>query len=131
MGISDRSSLTDMYDPNTVTMENNAPWIPKTATISVADDVLVIPLTALYVSKETGADAEALTLADGMPGQILVVSLDTDGGGDGTLTPATATGWATVVFADVKDSVTFLYVDDTVGWIILGSKGTAGPPVTT
>lgn len=101
----------------------------KGGTVAVADDVLVIPVTHTHVSKETGADAEALTLADGKPGQILVISLDTDGGGDGTLTPATSTGWATCVFADAGDTLALLFVNTTVGWVILGTAGVLAPPV--
>lgn len=99
-------------------------------TTSIAD-ALAIPVTHGYVAKTTGGDAEALTLADGSPGQILIINLTTDGGGDGTLTPATSTGWATIVFADALDQATLLYVDDSIGWIILGAKGAAAPPVTT
>ena len=98
---------------------------------TLAADVLVIPITHPYVQKTTGADAEALTLADGVAGQGLLMELGTDGGGDGTLTPATATGWATIVFADAGDRATLMYVDDTVGWTIIGLSGVAGPPVTT
>jgi len=94
-------------------------------------DVLAIPVTHAIVQKTTGGDAEALTLADGIPGQLLIIHLVTDGGGDGTLTPVTATGWATIVFADVKDQAVLYYVDDTIGWIILGLSGTAGPPAHT
>ena len=101
------------------------------ASVTVILDVLAIPVTHGYVAKTTGADAEALTLADGRPGQILVINLTTDGGGDGTLTPATATGWSTIVFADALDQATLLFVNDSIGWVILGAKGAAGPPVTT
>lgn len=94
-------------------------------------DVLAIPITHRFVSKTTGGDAEALTLANGEPGQMLTISLTTDGGGDGTLTPATCTGFATIVFADVKDTATLLYVDDTIGWILVGYYGTAAPPVVS
>lgn len=100
-------------------------------TTTSAADSLAIPVTHAYVAKTTGADAEALTLANGKPSQILVINLTTDGGGDGTLTPATATGWATIVFADAGDQATLMYVDDVIGWIILGLKGVSAPPVTT
>ena len=100
-------------------------------TTAVAADVLAIPVTHGYIAKTTGADAEALTLADGDPGQVLVVNLTTDGGGDGTLTPVTATGWATIVFADAGDQATLLFIDDTIGWILLGAKGVAAPPATS
>jgi len=101
------------------------------AATTVAADALVIPVTHEVVSKTTGADGEALTLADGSPGQVLVIVLVVDGGGDGTLTPATATGWATIVFADAGDTVSLKFVDGTVGWVILGSAGVAAPPVIT
>lgn len=96
-----------------------------------AADVLAIPITHRYVAKTTGGDAEALTLANGVPGQMLTISLTTDGGGDGTLTPTTCTGFATIVFADAKDTATLLYVDDTIGWTLLGYYGTSAPPVVS
>lgn len=96
-----------------------------------AADVLAIPVTHGYVSKTTGGDAEALTLADGDPSQILVIHLTTDGGGDGTLTPATATGWATIVFADAGDQAVLMYVDDNTGWIVLSVSGLTAAPVIT
>ena len=37
----------------------------------------------------------------------------------------------TIVFADAGDRAQLYYVDDTIGWIILGLSGVAGPPVTT
>lgn len=100
-------------------------------TTAVAAADLVIPITHPIVLKTTGAGAEALTLANGLPGQVIVINLVTDGGGDGTLTPATCTGFATIVFADAGDQALLLYVDDTIGWIIVGLIGVAGPPVIT
>lgn len=93
-----------------------------------AADSLAIPVTHSYVAKTTGADAEALTLANGKPGQILCIALVTDGGGTGTLTPATKSGFTTIAFADAGDIATLMYVNDTVGWIILGTAGIAAPP---
>ena len=93
-----------------------------------AADSLAIPVTHAYVAKTTGSDAEALTLANGVPGQILVISLVVDGGGTGTLTPATESGFVSIAFADAGDTVALLYVNDTIGWVILGSAGVAAPP---
>ena len=100
-------------------------------TTTSAADSLAIPVTHAYVAKTTGGDAEALTLANGTPGQMLVIHLTTDGGGDGTLTPTTKTGFTTIVFADAGDQAVLLYVDDTIGWILLAYKGLTSPPVTT
>ena len=97
-----------------------------TATVDVAAATLAIPVTHAVVNKTTGG-AEALTLANGKPGQVLQIILAVDGG-DGTLTPATKTGFANIVFADAGDKATLYYVNDTVGWIILGLSGKAAPP---
>ena len=94
-------------------------------TTTVAADVLVIPVSHGFVSKTSGADAEALTLADGTPGQLLVVSVTTAGGGACTLTPATATGFATVVLTIVGDTAVLLYINDQVGWLLINTMGTA------
>lgn len=99
---------------------------------TVAADVLAIPVTHTYVAKTTGADAEALTLADGTtPGQKLIIQLTVDGGGTGTLTPATATGFATVAFADAGDAAVLRWVNSTVGWILESYYGVAAPPAIT
>jgi len=105
-------------------------YAPAGGTTSIADS-LAIPVTHSYVAKTTGADAEALTLANGEDGQILTITLIVDGGGDGTLTPTTCSGFLTIVFADAGDTATLFYVNDTVGWIILGLTGVAAPPVIT
>ena len=98
---------------------------------AMAAAALVVPVTARYVAKTTGAGAEALTLANGKPGQKITIALVVDGGGNGTLTPATLSGFATIVLADAGDNVTLEYVDDTTGWIIVGAAGVAAPPVIT
>lgn len=98
-------------------------------TTTSAADSLAIPVTHRYVAKTTGADAEALTLANGVAGQRVTISLVVDGGGTGTLTPATVTGFTTIAFADAGDTATLEYVDDTAGWVIVGAAGVAAPPV--
>lgn len=100
-------------------------------TVAMAAAALAVPVTHPIVLKTTGAGAEALTLANGIPGQTLIVNLVTDGGGDGTLTPANATGFTNVVLADAGDQVVLLYIDDTVGWVLISATGAAGPPVIT
>ena len=97
-------------------------------TSSIAADVLAIPTSQPFVSKTTGDNAEALTLANGEPGQLLLIYLAVDGGGDGTLTPATATGWSTILFADAGDAAFLLFVNDTMGWVILSTYGLTAQP---
>ena len=97
--------------------------------IDVAGAALVIPVTHAHVSKTTGG-VEALTLANGKPGQILTIILAATGG-DGTLTPATATGWATITFAQAGDQAVLFYVNDSAGWRIWSLTGKTGPPAHT
>lgn len=107
---------------------NRVTEYPADMEVAVAADVLAMPVTAAYIAKTTGGDAEALTLANGYAGQIMVINLKVDGGGSGTLTPVTSTGWSTILFADAGDVAVLLYVDDTVGWVILSVYGLTAQP---
>lgn len=70
----------------------------------------------------TGA-AQALTLADGIPGQIKrITHVATSGGGTAVLTPTTKTGFTTVTFTNVGDTVTLQYYA-TYGWMIVSIRG--------
>jgi len=101
--------------------------------VDVAADVLIIPVTHSVVSKTTGVDEELCSLADGVPGQELTIVLVAVGHADGDiiLTPATLTGFATILLDDVKDTVTLKFIDATVGWIVIGAAGTAANPLIT
>lgn len=110
-------------------VEPCAPVVEPNGVTTKAGGTLAVPVTHRSVTMTTGG-AEALTLANGIPGQRLQLRLGTDGG-DGTLTPATKTGFATIVFADAGDTVDLLFLDATAGWIITGYAGLAAPPVVT
>ena len=92
----------------------------------VAAATLVMPVTHGYLAKTTGG-TEALTLADGTPGQLLVINLVATGG-TGTLTPATCTGFSTIAFADAGDQAVLFFVDYIIGWIILSTFGLTAQP---
>ena len=96
---------------------------------TMAADVLAIPVSKSVVSKTTGSDAEAMTLGDGVPRQILTIILTTDGGGAGTITPETSTGWATAVLDQAGDTFTFKYIDNIIGWVVIGCAGVTACPV--
>lgn len=113
-------------DGSVVEVESCLPRVAPGGKTTKAGGTLAVPITHRSVVMTTGG-AEALTLADGLPGQRLHLVLGTDGG-DGTLTPATCTGFATIVFADAKDNVDLEFIDSTVGWVVLGSAGVAAPP---
>lgn len=116
-------------DGDIVEVDSIVPVVAPNGSNTVAGGTLAIPVTRRVVLKTTGG-VEALTLADGLPGQKLTIILATDGG-DGTLTPTTKTGFSTIVFADAGDRADLEFVDATRGWILTGYSGTAAPPVTT
>jgi len=65
------------------------------------------------------AGAQLLTLEDGTHGQIKTIIHAADGG-SGVLTPTTKTGFNTITFTYVGDTVTLQFITG-LGWIVLGS----------
>jgi len=91
-------------------------------TVGTRSGAGAVPLTAATVQVTTSGSAAALTLANGTVGQILTIVMTTDGGGDATLTPTTKTGFSTITFDAVGNSVTLQYFT-TLGWMILANNG--------
>ena len=89
-------------------------------TVGTRSGAGAVPITSATV-RLTTTGADALTLANGANGQILSIVMVADGG-DGTLTPTTKTGFSTITFNDVGDSVTLQYFT-TLGWMILSNNG--------
>ncbi len=83
-----------------------------------------IPTTGAIVRLST-TGANALTLADGIEGQILRIVMIADLG-DGTLTPANKQGFSTITFNDAGDTVTLLFVNSK--WFILSNNGCTVAP---
>lgn len=65
--------------------------------------------------------ANALTLADGVEGQVKFLVMKTDGG-DGTLTPANLYNGTTITFNDVGDSAHLVFIDGQ--WVFMGGTAT-------
>jgi hypothetical protein len=123
--------IAEMYHQNDHDKTNDLTTTVEGYTAADAADkaaALVIPVTHGYVGK-TVDGTEALTLANGKPGQIVVVNAVAVSVGTGTLTPATTTGFSTIAFADTGDQAILLYIDDTIGWIIMSALGLVQPPV--
>ncbi len=94
------------------------PFSPGTIqTLAAAGAVNLTTLTTRIDS----AGAIALTLADGVSGQIKIIVMGTDGG-DATLTPTTKTGYTTITFNDAGDGVVLVFIT-TKGWIVCGNNG--------
>jgi len=61
-------------------------------------------------------------LDNGTSGQMITfVNILQESGGSWIITPDTATGFTTVTLDAAQESVTMLFVDSTVGWVIIGS----------
>ena len=97
-------------------------WIGFNDTVATsAADSLAIPITASIVHKTTGGDAEALTVAAGTQGQLLMIVLITDGGGTGTIA-ASSTVADTIAFADAEDTAQLLFTN--IKWDFMGGTAT-------
>jgi hypothetical protein len=79
-----------------------------------------VNLTDMMTSLTTTGASQALTLADGVVGQIKMVTHTVDGG-SAILTPTTKIGFSTVTFTAVGDTVTMVYT--AAGWAITGGRG--------
>ena len=94
-------------------------WIGFADTVTtVAADVLPIPVTASVCHKTSGSDAEALTIAAGTSGQVLIIVMIVDGGGTATLSGAQING--SVAFSDVGHTATLLYTNSK--WNMIGGS---------
>ena len=97
------------------------PPVAQTATTAAVSTVYVT--TALT----TTAPLQGITLANGVAGQIKIIThVATSGGGTAELIPATKTGYAKITFTSVGDTVTLQYYatgTPTVGWIISSIRG--------
>lgn len=89
-------------------------------TVATRSGAGAVPITAAAVRLST-TGANALTLANGVNGQILAIVMVADSG-DGTLTPATKTGYNTITFDDIGDAIVLQYFT-TIGWMIISNYG--------
>ena len=105
-------------------------YIPTGSTTKDATDA-AIPLTHAVVIGTSDATS-SWSLPDGNPGQVLTIVIGTDGGA-ATLTPDSTTGdgWATMIFTNDGEGATFMFVDSTVGWTIMGTFGISTNPLIT
>lgn len=99
---------------------------------SMTSTELAVPTGYAFVRKAIANDAAFIagTLANGKPGQILTIYITTVNGGSQTftITPTTKTGFTSVGLNAAADQVTFLFVDTTVGWVIIGQNSVTVTP---
>ena len=122
--IDDNSGTYTNQKITLTTLFQNVPtFLAFTDTVATsAADSLAIPITASVVHKTTGGDAEALTIAAGTQGQIMIIVLIVDGGGTGTVA-ASSTVMHSIVFADAGDTATLLFTNSK--WHVVGFSGAA------
>jgi hypothetical protein len=89
-------------------------------TVTTRSGAGAVPVTAGTV-RLTTTGTDALTLANGTNGQLLTIIMVVDGG-EGTLTPTTKTGYNTIAFNDVGDTIVLQYLT-TIGWMIVSNYG--------
>lgn len=71
-----------------------------------------------------GASFQLGSLANGYAGQLLTIFITEVGSsGTWTLTPTTKTGFISIKFTAANDMAVLLYVNDTVGWVIISYDG--------
>ena len=121
--IDDNSGTYTNQKVTLTTLFQNVPtFVAFTDTVATsAADSLAIPITASLVHKTTGADPEALTVAAGTQGQLLMIVLIVDGGGTGTIA-ASATVADTIAFADAEDTAQLLFTNSK--WHFMGGTAT-------
>lgn len=96
--------------------------IKKTASASINSSTANISDAGYsLIFKDLPATAQSGTLANGTPGQILVIQIAVDNGGSWFLVPTTKTGFNYLFFNDQDDRAVLMYVDDTYGWVVLST----------
>lgn len=124
----DESLTVDAKGAGSVTVNGTA-----TGNVILGNGVITKSIQALsgagaigvttFATKVTSTGANALTLANGTDGQLKAIVMVVDGG-DATLTPTTKTGYTTIVFSAVGQSVLLQYYT-TLGWMIISNNGAA------
>lgn len=90
-----------------------------------------IPVTYAYVRKSiSSAGTTSDTLANGIPGQLMTIAIDTVASGTWKVTPTTATDFASITFSTAGQRAVFLYLNDTNGWFLIAVYGSTLPTVT-
>ena len=105
---------------------NNIPtYVALDDTVHVIDttsEAVDVTASISHIDTVTATGAHAGTIANGTNGQIKIITMIADGG-DSVISPSAgnASGWATITFADVGDTVTLIFTNSK--WHILASYG--------
>ena len=89
------------------------------------------PYSIVLKSIGNNPTAEATSLPNGTPGQMLTLQVISRAGGSWTVTPVKKTGWNSINYAAAGQQTTLLYLNDTLGWIILNNGSSASVALAT
>ena len=118
------------FDGSKVTVLANGHKDGVTTNVSTESNLLAAALNYGVINISAGS-AKSIALANGTPGQMVTITMSVYDGKTVTITndqvsPAvftmTKTGWDDIAFDSVLDTVTLLFYNDTVGWVIIGSN---------
>ena len=99
-------------------------WLGLAGTPQALTAAGAVNVTTSITTVASGA-AIALTMPDGIQGQIKIIVFITDGG-DATLTPTTMNDGTTLTFADAGDSAILCWIGAS-GWQVIGAWGPGTP----
>tara|TARA_B100000085_G_scaffold145220_1_gene132087 strand:- start:510 stop:2207 length:1698 start_codon:yes stop_codon:yes gene_type:complete len=88
-------------------------------TLTGSGSTEVINLTDTVTLLVTTGGSQAFSLADGVEGQIKIISMKTDGG-SGIVTPANFVNGTNITFDDVQDTIVLMY--QSTGWVVLARQ---------
>lgn len=114
----DFSGSTGAFNTSTGATSIGGPLVVSTQALSGAGAVNITTVTTRFTSN---GSANALTLADGVNGQVKNIIHVVDGG-SGVLTPTTKTGYSTITFTNAGDSAVLEFVT-TQGWMVVSLNG--------
>ena len=91
-------------------------------TVEAVNSATALSLDTMVSELTTAGSGLAMTLANGVVGQIKIITMVVDGGGTATLTPATFANGTTIAFDAVNETVMLVYAN-TIGWVVVSNSG--------
>ena len=88
-------------------------------TLTGSGSTEVVNLTDTVTLLVTTGGSQQFSLANGIEGQLKIISMKTDGG-TGIVTPASFVNGTSITFDDVEDTITLLY--QSTGWVVLARQ---------
>ena len=91
-------------------------------TTEAVNSATALSLNTMISELTTAGSGLAMTLANGVVGQIKIITMVVDGGGTATLTPTTFANGSTIAFDAVNETVMLVYAN-TIGWVVVSNSG--------